>query len=89
MASTPFDPILRLPKADLHLHLDGSLRADTVLEIASSEGINLASRDKTSLRKILSPPLDPPSLERYLKAFDVTCAVMQSAMVRAGVVTGM
>jgi adenosine deaminase len=78
MASHPHDPIFRLPKADLHLHLDGSLRADTVLEIAAREGIDLASRDEASLRKILSPPLDPPSLERYLKAFDVTCAVMQT-----------
>lgn len=78
MASHPHDPILRLPKADLHLHLDGSLRADTVLQIAASEGLDLASRDEASLRTILSPPLDPPSLERYLKAFDVTCAVMQT-----------
>ena len=58
------DPILRLPKADLHLHLDGSLRADTVLDIAASEGINLSTRDPDALRRLLSPPLDPPSLER-------------------------
>jgi adenosine deaminase len=78
MASHILDPILRLPKADLHLHLDGSLRAETVLNIAASEGIDLAGHDEASLRSILSPPLDPPSLERYLKAFDVTCAVMQT-----------
>lgn len=72
------DPILRLPKADLHLHLDGSLRADTVLDIAASEGIDLSTQDPDALRRLLSPPLDPPSLERYLRAFDVTCAVMQS-----------
>lgn len=78
MTSRHDDPILRLPKADLHLHLDGSLRANTVLEIAASEGIRLSTQDPDALRRLLSPPLDPPSLERYLKAFDVTCAVMQS-----------
>lgn len=78
MASHQHASILRLPKADLHLHLDGSLRADTVLEIAAAEGLEIAHRDEASLRRLLSPPLDPPSLERYLKAFDVTCAVMQT-----------
>lgn len=78
MTSQHHASILRLPKADLHLHLDGSLRADTVLEIAAAEGLDIANQDESSLRRLLSPPLDPPSLERYLKAFDVTCAVMQT-----------
>lgn len=78
MRSQQHSSILRLPKADLHLHLDGSLRADTVLEIAAAEGLAIANQDEQTLRRLISPPLDPPSLERYLKAFDVTCAVMQT-----------
>ena len=49
-ATTPLDgaPLRRLieamPKAELHLHLDGSLRVDTAIELAQTRGIE-APRD--------------------------------------------
>ena len=32
---------LSLPKIELHCHLDGSLRAETIIDIAREEGIQL------------------------------------------------
>ena len=37
----PLELIQRLPKTDLHCHLDGSLRLDTVLDLAKQQGVKL------------------------------------------------
>ena len=44
-ASAPTGDALRslvaaMPKAELHLHLDGSLRIETALELARSRGVD-------------------------------------------------
>ena len=33
--------INKLPKIELHCHLDGSVRVDTIIDIAKKENINL------------------------------------------------
>jgi len=40
----------RLPKAELHVHLEGSILPRTLLKLAKSNGIDLPTRDETSLR---------------------------------------
>jgi adenosine deaminase len=40
----------RLPLIDLHRHLDGSVRLETVIELADAQGIELPARDVDSLR---------------------------------------
>ena len=35
--------LARLPKTDLHVHLDGSLRLNTILELAEERGVTLPS----------------------------------------------
>ncbi len=66
-----------LPKTDLHLHLDGSLRVETVVELARERGVALPADDVEALRPLLEVGLDCESLEDYLRVFDVTVPLLQ------------
>jgi len=67
-----------LPKAELHCHLDGSLRVDTILELAHEQGISLPHTKKEDLEKFLQIDGTCNSLPEYLKAFEVTNKVLQT-----------
>jgi len=67
-----------LPKTDLHCHLDGSLRLATVLDLAEQDGVRLAASTSEGLARSIHMGERCPSLERYLEAFDVTLAVLQT-----------
>lgn len=67
-----------LPKIELHCHLDGSLRPETIIDIAKREGISLPSLDKDEIQKELIAPLECESLDEYLEKFSIPNLVMQS-----------
>jgi len=67
-----------LPKAELHCHLDGSMRVETIVDIAKKENIKLPTEDLTELKKILEVGMECKSLEEYLRPFDITAAVLQT-----------
>ncbi|KPH78176.1 adenosine deaminase [Oceanobacillus caeni] len=69
---------LELPKIELHCHLDGSLRAETIIDIAKKEGIQLPSFNKEGLEEKLIAPLECESLDEYLERFSLPNLVMQS-----------
>lgn len=68
--------LLALPKAELHVHLDGSLRPTTMLELARERGVEMPVQDPEALgtHMVVS---DAHSLEEYLARFVATLAVMQ------------
>src|SRR5262245_34016413 len=76
--SITHDILQRLPKTDLHCHLDGSLRLDTVIELARKHAIKLPTFDRGELGNLLAAGDHVASLDDYLRAFDVTLAVMQT-----------
>src|SRR4051794_15750238 len=67
-----------MPKAELHLHLDGSLRVDTALELARTRGID-APRDWLGMSRALIAPMPCRSQAELLRAFDLPIALMQDA----------
>jgi len=76
MTSYPAAFIREMPKADLHLHLDGSLRIPTLIESAKKLGVTLPSFTETGLREQVFKDTYG-SLTEYLHGFQYTCAVLR------------
>jgi adenosine deaminase len=68
--------IRQLPKTDLHVHLDGSLRVATVLDLARAGGVALPSNTEAGLRELVFKA-EYESLNEYLRGFTYTVAVLQ------------
>ncbi|MEZ4427718.1 MAG: adenosine deaminase [Nannocystaceae bacterium] len=85
MVELSLELIQKLPKTDLHVHLDGSMRIETVLDLAREQSVTLPADTVDGLRKALRLGQCTGSLVEYLKAFDVTLQVLQveSALYRA------
>jgi len=78
MTELPYELIERLPKTDLHCHLDGSLRLDTIIDLAKQQHVKLPTFDRGELFRLIYAGDVCNSLEDYLKAFDITLSVMQT-----------
>jgi adenosine deaminase len=80
MSDLTRDEIRAWPKAELHCHLDGSLRLGTLLELARESGQEhvLPADDEAGLAEELSKVDASSSLEEYLAWFRYTIGVMQS-----------
>lgn len=77
MKASPISPefIRAIPKSDLHLHLDGSLRLKTLIELAREMKVKLPSFTEAGLRKLVFKD-NYKDLPEYLHGFMYTCAVL-------------
>jgi adenosine deaminase len=70
--------LLALPKADLHCHLDGSLRLSTIFDLAERQGVKLPAETPEALARLIKMGEQCESLADYLRGFDVTLSVLQT-----------
>ena len=63
---------------ELHLHLDGSLRPETVWELAKEQNIKLPANTVDEVRDQMQVPEDCRTLEEYLTRFDLPLLVLQT-----------
>jgi adenosine deaminase len=73
----PFDLLEKLPKTDLHVHLDGSLRIPTIIDLAKKQNIDLPSLDEEQLAQKVMTGKSCKNLAEYLSGFEITLSVMQ------------
>lgn len=69
--------IRAIPKTDLHVHLDGSLRIGTLIELARGAGVDLPSWEEAGLKELIFKAAYS-DLPDYLRGFAYTCAVLRT-----------
>ncbi len=74
----PRDIIKKMPKVELHDHLDGGLRPSTVIELAKEYDVSIPYYDDKKLLQWFEKGCKLKSLPLYLETFSVTTSVMQT-----------
>ena len=64
---------------ELHLHLDGSLRPETVWELSKEQGIAIPASSPEDVKFKMEVPEDCKTLEEYLERFALPLMVLQRA----------
>lgn len=68
-----------LPLIDLHRHLDGSIRLETILDLADQHGIDLPARDVEGLRPYVQIDENEPGLMAFIARFKYLTEVLVDA----------
>ena len=69
----------KFPGIELHLHLDGAMTPEMLLQLAAVDGVSLPAYTPEALEPFVTVDETCTSLVDYLERFDVTLRVMQSA----------
>ncbi|WP_371025131.1 adenosine deaminase [Paraclostridium ghonii] len=67
----------KLPKIELHCHLDGSVRPSTIIDLANKKKIEIPSKNIEEIKDMMVAPKDCKSLDEYLKRFELPGLIMQ------------
>lgn len=70
--------IKRLPKTDLHIHLDGSVRINTLIELSKENNLKLPSYTESGLNNLVFKKRYK-NLNEYLTGFSLILPVMQTS----------
>ena len=70
--------IQQVPKVELHDHLDGGLRINTIIDLAKKNNVQLPSEDPKELQAWFVRGCKQKSLSLYLETFAITTEVMQT-----------
>jgi adenosine deaminase len=76
--------IAAVPKADLHIHLEGSIQPATLLTLAQRNGVQLPVQTKAEMRSI-----EDPHLMAYLRDQQIPLEVCPTSNIRLGVYANM
>ena len=77
LSASPINKLIQeLPKSDLHVHLGGSLREESLIEMAHERGVKLPAETPHELRKKVFKQRYK-NLEEYLKGFTYTTRILQ------------
>ncbi len=71
------DLIKRLPKAELHVHLDGCLRPTTLIELAREAGLAPPAEDPDGVAEAMLVS-NVANLEEYLERFQYAVSLLQT-----------
>jgi adenosine deaminase len=77
MTKYPIEFIKEMPKSDLHLHLDGSLRIPTLIEMAKKDQIKMPAYTEEGLRELVFKD-SYQNLGDYLHGFQYTCSALRN-----------
>lgn len=72
------EQIFKMPKIELHLHLDGAIRPETLVDLAQQDGVELPTNQSSELDKYLRVGTECASLGEYLGKFELPLSVMQT-----------
>lgn len=72
------DFVTKIPKSDLHVHLDGSVRIDTLIDISKKEHLTLPSYTPEGLNELVFKE-QYANLVEYLTGFAYTVPALQTA----------
>jgi len=67
----------RIPKTDLHVHMDGSIRLETIIDISKRDKVDLPSYSVEGLNELVFKD-QYANLEEYLTTFRYAYAIMQN-----------
>jgi adenosine deaminase len=76
--SEPAEPYATFPKVTLHDHLDGSLRPETLIELAADQGVALPYEDPEMLASWFTGEITQPEIRHWDEKFGLTTRVMQT-----------